>query len=209
MAEEIINRKQASFYESFRSAREEELFRIRRRDGWLKLQLFAQGAIWALSKGISIGNLQTGTNAGEALSVAGLIACILTLLFYVEDSLVRHLSCFIQGLASKAENLNLFKVFDSSEQINQYLRETLLFRFFGQLFTFLVLPLWLTFDRFRNRGSGGWVKTEATADIIFYALTFGLLLTNFIKRYRSAPSLNEKKGPGIGRHRSNPTKRGG
>jgi hypothetical protein len=193
MTEEIVNRKQASFYESFRSAREEELFRIRRRDGWLKLQLFAQGAVWALSKGIGIGNLQPGTNAGEALSVAGLIACILTLLFYVEDSLVRHLSCFIQDLASEAEDLNLFKVFDSSERINEYIRETLLFRFFGQLFTFLVLPLWLTFDRFRNRGPG-WVKTEAVADVIFYLLILILLLTNFIKRYRSAPSLNEKKG---------------
>jgi hypothetical protein len=197
MAEEIVNSRQASFYESFRSAREEELFRIRRRDGWLKLQLFAQGVIWALSKGIGIGSLQPGTNAGEALSVAGLIACILTLLFYVEDSLVRHLSCFIQDLAKDAEDLNLFEVFDSSKRINRSLRETLLFRFVGQLFTFLVLPLWLTFDRFRNRGSGGWVKTEAIADIIFYAIIFGLLLTNFIKRYRSAPSPSEKKGPGV------------
>ena len=197
MTEEIVNRQQISFYESFRSAREEELFRIRRRDGWLKLQLFAQGAIWALSKGISIGNLQSGTSSSEALGVAGLIACILTLLFYVEDSLVRHLSCFIQDLASEAEDLNLFKVFDSSERINHYIRETLIWRFFGQLFTFFVLPLWLTFDRFRHRGLGGWVKTEAIADIIFYALILVLLLTNFIKRYRSAPSLNEKKGPGV------------
>lgn len=200
MTEEIFNRRQASFYESFRSAREEELFRIRRRDGWLKLQLFAQGAIWALSKGISVGELQPGLNPSEGLSVAGLIACILTLLFYVEDSLVRHLSVFIQNLGSEAEGLSLFNVFDRSEQINHYIRETLIWRFVGQLFTFLALPLLLTIDRFRHRSWNRWIMAEAIIDIVLYALIFWLLRTNYIKRRDSAPSLkrsDEGKSPRV------------
>ncbi|HEY6803759.1 MAG TPA: hypothetical protein VI306_09290 [Pyrinomonadaceae bacterium] len=187
MTQEMLTMRHESFYQSFRSARDEELFRIRRRDHWLKLQLFAQGAIWALSKGMNLEMLKPGVNPNDGLSVAALIACILTLLFYVEDSLVRHISCFIQKLCEEADDPNLLTVFDNSPQIKDYLRDTLKWRFVGQLFTFFVLPMLLTIDRFRSRGWSGFAQTEITLDAVLYVIIVWLLFGNYLKRRYSVP----------------------
>lgn len=119
------------------TCREEILFRIKHRDGWLKLNLLAQATIWALTKGVQISGTSTPAPVPDALVLAFPVSFVLAGLYYVEDRIIHFLSKYIGRKWPES--------WDASAELLEYAKGiTLPLRVVAQVACFLILPGYLT-----------------------------------------------------------------
>jgi len=130
--------------ECHRSTREEILFRVKNRDGWLKLQLLSQAVLLALSGGVKLGGVEAQAAIPNVLSLAVPLSLVFLCLYYRENKLVAHLSTYLSQfpamtIAESAEQGNLAN-WDSSEDLAQYSQETTFFRLVAEAISFGLIP---------------------------------------------------------------------
>lgn len=136
--------------ECSRTAREELLLRIKKRDNWLKLQLLSGAILWAVAHKITL----VGTGAANAFpEVQGLafpMALIFAGLYYVEDGLIYRLSKYMASLSSTERELSASSGKVSNWDDSPYLRDyatgrNLKLRLISQIMAFVILPGYLTY----------------------------------------------------------------
>ena len=148
--------------ECSRTAREELLFRIKHRDAWLKLQLFVQAVLWALSHGIKLGGAEASTPVPLALALALPIGLVLAGLYFVEDGLIHRLSQYVASLSDIENKLsnNQCKIvcWDASAPLRGYAKGvTLVIRQIAQIAAFLIIPGYLAIFYHQQNTLTGWL----------------------------------------------------
>lgn len=124
---------------TFRAANARLLFRVKRRENWLALQVLIQTALIILTLTTSL------PLANEILILSMPVTFTLAMLYISEDRLVAHIVSYLNALAEdravrdKTKWLNL----ESSPEGRGYVSTTLPIRLLAQIAGFLLLPLTL------------------------------------------------------------------
>ncbi|ELB2137276.1 hypothetical protein [Vibrio parahaemolyticus] len=152
--------------ECFKTAREELLMRVKRRDEWLKLQLFAQFLLWALAHGITFAKVSgiCGAPIYDVLILSFPISLVMMGLYSVEDGLISRLSKYIGSLSGIEKTLCQssefeIKCWDNSSYLASHADGTSLkIRVFVQFIAFVVIPLYLTVLSYNRESFPAWLS---------------------------------------------------
>jgi hypothetical protein len=181
-----MNERLDYLIECAKTAREELIFRIKHRDTWLKLQLYTQAILWALSKGIKLGGAES-TSFPDGLALAFPISLVFTCLYSVEDHLISGLSNYIGSLSQQEKKITNSEVqiysWDNSKQLIGYAKGfPLILRWIAQIAGFLILPTYLVFFYFQSTGTFKW---EVYFQIALFVTIFSILLKGYKKRKKT------------------------
>lgn len=177
--------------ECFKTAKEELLMRVKRRDEWLKLQLFAQFLLWALAHGITFAKISGGDCEKPLYVVLILsvpIALVMMGLYAVEDGLISRLSKYIGSLSGVEKVLCSssepeIKNWDDSSYLANYADGlSLKIRVFVQFFAFFVIPLYLTILSYEHHVLPCWLAVIQSVILV-------LIIVVMIVNYRSKSDL--------------------
>jgi hypothetical protein len=175
--------------ECFRTAREEELGRIKRRDTLLELQLLSQAVLLAVAQGISIpgGGVITQPHP-TVLAIAMATSLVLASLYVVEDRLIGYLSRYIGAVSSAEKELtnsdSLVVNWDISQELREYARHVIPVRFLGQIIAFLVIPGGLIAYHIAQLPNSWDLPTlvQILADAALFAIIAALLMWSLLHR---------------------------
>ncbi|MBX2876455.1 MAG: hypothetical protein KTR30_30325 [Saprospiraceae bacterium] len=170
--------------EYFRTANQRLSFRIKQRDLWLKTQLLLQIILILI---VSIGNLQFADKefAFHTLLILSFpIAALCCTLYSTQDRLISHIISYLNDLAETATNYGNqivpFKNLESSAAGKDYVDTALPIRLIGQLFSFLIIPLWIAAFRIFSLISFELIHMiSAFVDLVLAGLIIWLLSTSY------------------------------
>ena len=169
--------------ECFRAANDRLLFRVKRRENWLKLQLLVQVALLAFALGLN------ASSSENILLLSLPISFILTSLYASEDRLVGHIVGYLNSLSN---NLSIqegrdWPNLESSSEGKNYIKTTLPVRLLAQIFGFLILPLGIAALRFLSlpKKWNSVYTTELAIDLIMGLIIGWLLLRSYRLRQPS------------------------
>jgi hypothetical protein len=177
--------------ECLRTTREELLFRVKHRDDWLKLQLFAQITILALAGGVKIGGVEASGPLPIVFALSVPISFILVTLYFVQDTLIGYLSRYVGQLSNEEAKLSstneIIPNWDVSPECREYTRHALPFRSTALFVAFVLVPailvgIWIVTI------SGAWTILQ-TAEVILTAIlwlaTLGLVIRVYVLRRKT------------------------
>lgn len=170
--------------EYFRTANQRLSFRIKQRDLWLKIQLLLQMIIVLI---VSVGNLQFPDRARafhDLLILAFPIAALCCSLYSTQDRLISHIIAYLNNLAETATNYGNqmvpFKNLESSIAGRDYVNTALPIRLIAQLFSFLIIPLWIAAFRIFSLDNFELIHMiSAVVDLVLAGLIIWLLSTSY------------------------------
>lgn|GEM_PF-4663430 len=170
--------------ECFRTANQRLSFRIRQRDLWLKSQLILQITLIII---VSIGNLQFENKPmafHDLLILTFPISALCCCLYSSQDRLISHIISYLNNLSNTASNygnqIAPFKNLEASSAGKDYINTALPIRLIGQLFSFLVIPLWIAaFRLFSLDGFELIHMISAAVDLVLAGLIIWLLSTSY------------------------------
>ncbi|NRB52002.1 MAG: hypothetical protein HRU41_30295 [Saprospiraceae bacterium] len=170
--------------EYFRTANQRLSFRIRQRDLWLKTQLLLQIILILI---VSIGNFQFADTVlafNDLLILAFPMAALCCSLYSTQDRLISHIIAYLNDLAETATNYGNqivpFKNLESSTAGKEYINTALPIRLIGQLFSFLIIPLWVAAFRIFSLDDFELIHMiSAAVDLILAGLIVWLLSTSY------------------------------
>jgi hypothetical protein len=179
-------------FECFKSAKEELLLRFKYREHWLEIQLLAQVVLLALSQGIQIGGAGTGARGAipEVLALSPAISVILASLYFVDDSLITYIGNYLRAVTDAEATLRSgnWKIlnWDSSKQVEAYVKSALNVKYVAQFIAFAVIPAGLFLFRISSFGPfdawSGLQIMEVVIDIGFLLLISYLVLQSSRRR---------------------------
>jgi hypothetical protein len=128
----------------FNTAREEVLFRVRHRDGWLRVNLLSQAALLALASGVKY---VVEGHKPEFACLAPFVSLVFACMYTVEDRLIGQLGNYI-GSLSEAEAVlserkgRMIVNWDLSPQLQEGYTNgpALKVRLLAQLLSFVLIP---------------------------------------------------------------------
>jgi len=129
--------------EYYKIAREEIMLRIRTRDNLMKIQLVILIVIAALSLKMNF-IISTDKEIPEILILALPISIITCALYFVEDNIIGRLALYSEAVSYAEKEINKSELilfnWEASNQIKDFLKETLEKRIIAQYIAFLILP---------------------------------------------------------------------
>jgi hypothetical protein len=143
--------RSAFLIESFRSAHNELLLRIKQREEWLKIGLATQVVILAAMSGFEVFGTKTlggSTSVSAPPSWLPLIsmpiALIIALLYNMEERMIGHIASYLGETprieAAMTESKWLITTFNSSSQLRESVPGTLCYRGVTNVIVFIFLP---------------------------------------------------------------------
>lgn len=189
--------------ECFRAAHEEGMFRIRKRDHWLQLQLLVQVGLLSIAGGFEISGIKAANPYPDVLILASSASVIFVTLYFIENSLVGNLSKYVASLSTLEAQMSggdLIPNWDASENYrSNYIRLTLPFRLIAQLMTFLFIPLAITIFRLSSMHRSPDTMLEASIHGALFIYTTFIIFLNYKRRARNAENLPQSdKGSSSG-----------
>lgn len=186
--------------ECARTAREELLIRVKHRDSWLKLQLYVQAILWAVSNGIKLG-AESSTPFPTALGLSLPISFVFASLYFVEDGIISKLSKYIGGLSQTEKELCqaqtgqdktdqsqiVINSWDNSTELLDYAKGfPLKLRFVAQFAGFILLPGYLALLYFKNQVFEDWeIWAQVLILILIICLVVGLMCSAYVERRKA------------------------
>ena len=178
------NRRFEFLLENFRAANKRLIFRIKQRDLWLRYQLLSQLLLFAV---VVVGKSAFPGQAGylhALLTLAFPVAVLCCTLYTAQDRLVAHIIAYVNALSGQAakygSQVDVVHNLESSPEGRNYTRTALPIRLVGQLFTFLLLPTWLSCYRVFSKDGGETIHMMMGGlDILLAAIVIWLLSSSF------------------------------
>lgn len=173
--------------ECFRTANARLLFRVKHRDLWLKFQLIAQFTLILLVMLGKIAYPDQTSLLQYLLILAFPIAALSCTLYVAQDRLIGHIIEYLNSVARTVadygdQTVPIYNL-ESSPAGKDYTKTALPIRLIGQLFSFLMIPLWMLAYRLFNLHSFELIHMIMTGvDLILAGLIVWLLSTTYSSR---------------------------
>lgn len=180
------------------SSHQQILRHITLRGDYLKYQLFAMGALFAISQGLAVGLLQPKESLQlDLLVLAFPISFMLAAFYCAEDRLVAHFCEYFGSLSFLERDLAggglLIPNSEISEPLRVFSETTLTLRVLAQASAFFLIPSVLTVYRFIHYGSpvhGAAAQAEIVMDSVLAGCTVLLLFWTYHHHRRVAVNLD-------------------
>ncbi len=173
--------------ECFKAANKRLLFRIKHRDLWLKFQLIAQFTLVLLVMLGKIAYPGLSSLFQYLLILSFPIAALCCTLYVTQDRLIGHIIEYLNSVAKTIaeysdQTIPLYNL-ESSPAGKDYIKTALPVRLIGQLFSFLMIPLWMSAYRLFNLNNFELIHMITTGvDLILAGLIVWLLSTTYSSR---------------------------
>ena len=173
--------------ECFKTANQRLLFRIKHRDLWLKFQLIAQ---FTLILFVLVGKTAYADQTSllhYLLVLTFPIAALCCTLYVTQDRLIGHIIEYLNSVArtvadSGNQSVPIYNL-ESSPAGKEYIKTALPIRLIGQLFSFLMIPLWMLAYRLFNLDHFELIHMIVTGvDFALAGLIVWLLSTTYSSR---------------------------
>lgn len=171
--------------EASRTSYDELISRVRFRDNWLKLQLVLVVVLGGLSLGFGVLGVTTTTPSPGILALAIPSSFVLLLQYLTEDRLVWSLSRYRARLGRRelAGTGSSMELFESSEEIEDWLGRDLRLRSSAVAVAFVLIPVGLEAYRLFGSDWTPWAYIEAGAYLTIVGAMI-LLIRGLVLRRR-------------------------